>query len=144
MWHISAKVNKLSRSLGTYRSTRIDDKNLLSHHYSLVWAICREEGRSQEQLTAVLCLNKSTVARSLASLEEKGYVKRVPSEEDRRVLLVYPTDKMRALYPKVRQVTEEWNERVSEGISEEELTVCESVLKRMQEKAAALLREEKA
>ena len=142
MWHISGKVNKLSRSLGAYRGARIDDKNLLPHHYSLVWAICREEGRSQEQLTAVLCLNKSTVARSLASLEEKGYVRRLPSEEDRRVLLVYPTEKMRALYPKIREVTGEWNAKVTEGISEEELAVCESVLQRMQEKAETLLRGE--
>ena len=142
MWHISGKVNKLSRSLGAYRGARIDDKNLLSHHYSLAWAICRKEGRSQEQLTAVLCLNKSTVARSLASLEEKGYVRRLPSEEDRRVLLVYPTEKMRALYPKIREVTGEWNAKVTEGISEEELAVCESVLQRMQEKAETLLRGE--
>lgn len=142
MWHISGKVNKLSRSLGAYRNARIDDKNLLPHHYSLVLAICREEGRSQEQLTEVLCLNKSTVARALASLEEKGYVRRAPSDTDRRVLLVYPTEKTRALYPIVRQVTEEWNAKVAEGISEEELAVCESVLKRMQQKAMALLRKE--
>ena len=141
MWHFSAKVNKLSRSLGMYRATRIDDKNLLSHHHSLIWAICREEGRSQEQLSEVLCLNKSTVARSLAALEEKGYVCRIPDKEDRRVLLVYPTEKMRVLYPKVRQVTGEWNAAVTEGISEEELAVCESVLARMAEKAAVLLKE---
>ena len=143
MWHFSAKVNKLSRSLGMYRAARIDDKNLLSHHYSLIWAICREEGRSQERLTEILCLNKSTVARSLAALEEKGYVNRIPSAEDKRVLLVYPTEKMRALYPEIRRVTEEWNAKVSEGISDEELALCESVLKRMQERAMALLREGK-
>ena len=142
MWHFGGKVNKLSRSLGAYRSIRMEEKDLLPHHYSLVWAICREEGRSQEQLSEVLCLNKSTVARSLAALEEKGYVSRIPAKEDKRVLLVYPTEKMRVLYPKVRQVTGDWNAAVTEEISEEELAVCESVLSRMAEKAAALLKED--
>jgi DNA-binding MarR family transcriptional regulator len=143
MWHFGAKVNKLSRSMGAYRTSRLDEKDLLPHHHSLVLAVCREEGRSQERLAEKLCLNKSTIARSLALLEEKGYVRRIPSQEDRRVLLVYPTEKMCALYPKIRQVTDEWNAKVTEGISEEELAVCASVLKRMQEKAVCLLREEK-
>ena len=114
----------------------------MPHHHSLVFAICREEGRSQDTLAQVLCLNKSTVARSLAALEDKGLVERCPAAEDKRVLLVYPTEKMKALLPRVRTVAKEWNEAVTEGISEEELAVCESVLTRMTEKAKALLESE--
>ena len=114
----------------------------MPHHHSLVFAICREEGRSQDALAQVLCLNKSTVARSLAALEDKGLVERRPAAEDKRVLLVYPTEKMKALLPRVRAVAKEWNEAVTEGISEEELAVCESVLTRMTEKAKALLESE--
>ncbi len=142
MWHFVGKVNKLSRCISAYRAKKISEEELLSHHHSFVFAICKEEGRSQDMLAQVLCLNKSTVARSLSVLEEKGYVTRSPSLEDKRVLLVYPTDKMRQMLPRVRAVAHEWNEAVTEGISEEELAVCQSVLARMAEKALALLTEE--
>ncbi len=141
MWHFVGKLNKLSRSIGAYRARRIGEEELLPHHHSLVFAICREEGGSQDALAQMLMLNKSTVARSLATLEEKGLVERRPSPDDKRVLLVYPTEKMKELLPRVREVARDWNAAVTDGISEEELTVCESVLTRMIEKAKALLEE---
>lgn len=139
MWHFVGKFNKLSRCIAAYRARRVPETELLPHHHSLVFAICKEEGRSQEALAQMLFLNKSTVARSLAALEEKGLVERRPSTEDKRVLLVYPTEKMKAVLPDVRQVAREWNAAVTEGISDEELAVCESVLARMTERAKTLL-----
>ena len=75
-----------------------------------------------------LCLNKSTVARALNHLEDKGYVPRTPSESDRRVLLVEPTEKMQAAYPEVRQITRDWNEQLAEGINADELALFFDIL----------------
>jgi len=90
---------------------------------------------SQDAISKYLCLNKSTVARAISYLEERGFVTRETDKEDKRILRVYPTDKMLAVLPEVRRVGAEWNRLISEGISEEELLVFNSVLERIEARA---------
>ena len=63
-------LNNISRSQAIYRHNRISANDLQTGHYAFVLAICREPGRSQEELARELCINKSTVARNLNYLED--------------------------------------------------------------------------
>lgn len=132
-------LNNISRSQAIYRHARISEKDLQSGHYAFVLAICRAPGRSQEELARELCLNKSTVARTLNVLEEKGYVLRTPLPHDKRLWSVEPTEKMLAVLPKVRRVSEEWMALLSEGIPEEELAVFDAVLLKMEQRAGEII-----
>ena len=132
-------LNNISRSQAVYRHNRIAAADLQSGHYAFVLAICREPGRSQEELARELCVNKSTVARNLTYLEEQGYLSRKPLPHDKRQLAVYPTDKMRAVLPSVQAASAEWMALLSDGIPQEELDVFDTVLRRMQEKARAII-----
>ena len=135
-------LNNISRSQAIYRSSRISADDLQTGHYAFVLAVCREPGRSQEELARELCINKSTVARNLNYLEEKGYISRNPLPNDKRQFSVYPTDKMLAVLPEIRQASVEWMTLLSEGIPEEELAVFDSVLDRMQAKARQIIEEQ--
>ena len=65
-------LNNISRSQAIYRHGRISAPDLQAGHYAFILVICREPGRSQEEIARELCLNKSTVARNVNYLEEKG------------------------------------------------------------------------
>lgn len=132
-------LNNISRSQAVFRHSRISAKDLQSSHYAFALAICRNPGRSQEELAEELCINKSTVARNLTALEEKGYIKRTALPNDKRQFSVHPTDKMLAVIPEIKQVSAEWMTLLSEGISEEELAVFDSVLLRMQSRAREII-----
>jgi DNA-binding MarR family transcriptional regulator len=132
-------LNNISRSQAIYRHEQISAADLHSSHYAFVLAICRNEGRSQEELAKELCLNKSTVARALNSLEEKGYITRTPLPQDKRQFSVYPTKKMIDVLPEVKKASEEWMLLLSDGIAPEELEVFNSVLERMQERARKII-----
>ena len=132
-------LNNISRSQAIYRHERISAEDLQSSHYAFVLAICREAGRSQEELARELCLNKSTVARTLNSLEEKGYIKRSPLPTDKRQFSVYPTEKMLSVLPEVKKASLEWMTLLSEGIPQEELEIFDSVLERMQARAREII-----
>ena len=132
-------LNNISRSQAIYRYSRISAEDLQSGHYAFALAICRAPGRSQEELARELCINKSTVARNLNCLEEKGYIKREPIPSDRRQFAVYPTDKMLSVLPEIKRASEEWMELLSEGIGENELRIFNSVLERMQEQARKII-----
>ena len=132
-------LNNISRSQAIYRHSRISADDLQAGHYAFVLAICRAPGRSQEELARELCINKSTVARNLNGLEEKGYLVREPLPNDRRQLAVYPTQKMLAVLPEIKRVSGEWMELLSADIPAEELAIFDSVLARMQERARAIV-----
>jgi DNA-binding MarR family transcriptional regulator len=132
-------LNNISRSQAIYRHSRISAEDLSSGHYAFALAICREPGRSQEELARELCINKSTVARNLNCLEEKGYIQRAPLPNDKRQFSVYPTEKMLAVLPEIRQASLEWTALLSEGIPQEQLEIFHSVLERMQTRAREIV-----
>ena len=132
-------LNNISRSQSIYRHNKIKAEDLQSSHYAYVLAICRDQGRSQEEIAQDLCVNKSTVARNLNYLEEKGYILRKSLPSDKRQFSVYPTEKMLNVLPEIKAVSTEWMTLLSEGIPEGELDIFNSVLLRMQTKAREII-----
>lgn len=132
-------LNNISRSQAIYRSSKISADDLQSCHYAYVLAVSRAPGRSQEDIARELCVNKSTAARNINYLEERGYVIRQPLPNDKRQFSVCPTDKMLSVIPEIRSASNEWMTLLSEGIPEEELEIFDSVLCRMQEKAREII-----
>ena len=135
-------LNNISRSQAIYRHNKLSTTDLQTGHYAFVLAICREPGRSQEELAQELCLNKSTVARNLVTLEEKGYIIREPLPQDKRQFSVYPTEKMLAVLPALKSVSHEWMTLLSDGIPQEELAVFDAVLERMQARAREIIKKQ--
>lgn len=133
MIKIMKTLNNISRAQSVFRAEKL--KGVCPSHHSFILAICKNAGKPQEELAKELCLNKSTVARVLTQLEEKGLVKRVANEEDKRQFLVYPSEEMLSLVPTVREISKEFNSLILDGISEEELTVFYSVLSKIEETA---------
>ncbi len=137
-------LNNISRSQAVYRHNKISAKDLQSGHYAFALAICREPGRSQEELAQELCVNKSTVARNLNYLEENGYILRKPLVNDKRQFSVFPTKKMLKVLPEMKAASLEWMTLLSEGIPKAELDIFDSVLSRMQERAREIIKEQEA
>lgn len=131
---IMKDMNIISRCQLSYRSEMLKG-DICGCHHPFILAICHKPGMTQEEISRELCLNKSTVARALTQLEGKGYVKRESNPEDKRSTLVFPTDKMISVLDKVVNITREWNEQISEDISEYELEIFASVLSKMSKKA---------
>jgi len=132
-------LNNISRSQAVYRHARISADDLMGGHYAFVLAICRHPGRSQEELARELCLNKSTVARNINYLEEKGYVSRASLPNDKRQFSVHPTEKMLSVLPEIREASADWMTLLSEGVAQEELDIFNSVLEHMESKAREII-----
>lgn len=135
---IMRKMNIISRCEGIYRTSHLSEEFPAIYH-SYILGICRNPGMSQEMLARYLCINKSNVTRHLAFLEKEGYIERKVSREDKRQMLVFPTQKMLDIRSGVLAVTREWNERIAEGISEEELEVFHRVLQKMTDRSVDII-----
>ena len=128
-------VNILSRCQALYRADRLRDEALCSWHYNYVMPIRFHPGMSQEQLARHVCVDKCNVTRHLSKLEEKGYVERRSSETDKRVTLVYPTERLEDMLPKVRQINQEWSDYILDGLSPEEIEQLETTLLKIARRA---------
>ncbi len=135
---VMRRMNNIARCQAIYRGDAMEG-DLSACDHSFVLAICRHPGSTQEQLAAMLCLNKSTVARRLGQLEEKGYLERRTDPRDRRAMLVYPTEKMMEVHPRVVEIAREWNRRLTEGIDESDMERFWELLSQMEARAKALV-----
>ena len=132
-------LNNISRSQAIYRHEKISADDLQSGHYAFALTICREPGRSQEEIARELCVNKSTVARNLNYLEEHGYISRTSLASDKRQFSVFPTENMLNILPEIKKASLEWMSLLSEGIPQAELDIFNSVLLRMQTRAREII-----
>ena len=135
MARIMRNVGEIWRCANLYRTEEYEALGIGSYQDSYIVDICAHPGVTQEQLSKIMYVHKSNVARQVSSLEEKGFVERRPDPADRRNLLVYPTQKAVAVLDKIRAVHAQWRERLLEGFSEEERAAIGVYLERLAENA---------
>ena len=135
-------VHQLSRCFILYRDKQLCSEGITGYQQSYLIKICDNPGIPQEQLSKILYVNKSSVTRQLAMLEKAGFITRSPHEEDKRQLLVFPTQKAIDLYPTLRQVIRQWNAALLENIPEEQQEVLSAFLHQLLDRAVTLVQEE--
>jgi DNA-binding MarR family transcriptional regulator len=129
-------INIVSRCAAIWRADKLEGTELGDQHHSYILVVCRHPGISQDTIARRLFLNKSNVTRSLAYLEEHGFVTRERDREDRRQTLVYPTEKAFEVLPRVREIIKGWNSYITEDFTEEELEMYFAMTRRIAERAA--------
>lgn len=134
MSQFSSNFNAVDRYLRRYRREYMAPLGLKGIHARLFMAICRTPGCSQDQLAKRMWFDKSTIARQMELLESKGFVTRQPSERDKRVLCVYPTEKLLQFQPGLRDAMEQWEAVLLQDLSEEEKAQLNSLLARVRER----------
>lgn len=134
MSQFSSNFNAVDRYLRRYRREYMAPLGLKGIHARLFMAICRTPGCSQDQLAKRMWFDKSTIARQMELLEKKGFITRQPSEKDKRVLCVYPTEAMLQLQPGLKAAMEQWEDDLLQDLSEEEKKQLNALLARVRER----------
>lgn len=129
------QINIISRCATMYRDRALSDTGLAGCHTPYILALYRIPGCTQEELARDLNVNKSSVARQLAVLEERGFILREPSPGDRRSQLVYPTQRALDLQPRILQVLYEWNAYLTGELTPEEQEVLSGLICRVADRA---------
>lgn len=133
---ISRYINVLSRASGMFRGANMKNQELRPYLQNYILVLTRCPGLSQEQLARRLCVDKSSVTRALAALEKIGYVTREKDKDDKRITLVYPTEKAIQSREEIRNAYREWNSYINEGFSDEERAEFIRLLEKAAKRAA--------
>ena len=141
MTQIMKDITEITRCSVQYRTDAFAPFGLKACHGSYLQEICANPGISQDRLARLICINKSNVARQVAVLEEDGFVRRVPSEADKRVMELYPTEKTLELLPEINRIMTSWQQRLTQDLTEEEQNLLQSILLKMKDRASAYMEE---
>jgi len=128
----------LNRYHHAFIRKRLGGRSLEPRMMAVLHHIERGDAPSQEELSAHMGLDKTTVAHAVKSLVEKGYVQRSRDDADRRVYRLSLTPDGQALHRSLGEVFDEWGEGLFEGFSAAELTRLERVFERLAANAEKL------
>lgn len=110
---------------------QIEEKALITEEYRditnndmhIIEAIGIEEPKNMSSAAKLLSITVGTLTIAINNLVKKGYVARVRSEEDRRVVLLSLTAKGRKAYDHHRQFHEDMIAATINGLTEDETKV---------------------
>ena len=128
-------LNRLWRYAKEYGHTRIRNAGVSDTEYQICAFLHFHYDMSQDAVASALCLDKTTVAKALLSLEIKGYIRREQNPENRRKNVLSITDEGRATITDVIDVYDVWTDEVCSCLSMEEQKAFNDYLGRMVEKA---------
>ncbi|AGK96355.1 MarR family winged helix-turn-helix transcriptional regulator [Clostridium pasteurianum] len=77
------------------------------------------EGINQEKLSSMLLIDKAATARSIKSLEKKGFLMRKISKEDKRAKKLYLTGKGKDCKEQIFSSLRKWIDFLTEGMDKE-------------------------
>jgi len=100
--------------------------------------LARQDGMTQIQLAAVLDIGKAALGSLIDRLEVGGWVKRHADPSDRRAWRIFLTPKSRRLLREMRRIDREFNDRMLQGISEQERDEMVRLLSQIKHAIAAM------
>ena len=114
------RINVIARCARLYRNDRLQKYGIHGTMDSIILNVCRNPGISQEALVKAVYIDKSNMTRKLSRLEKEGFITRENSTEDKRVQLVYPTEKAKEIHGEIHDILSDWNKYITEGLTEEQ------------------------
>lgn len=96
--------------------------------WSVLYHLWKQDGISQQELCNATFRDKPSITRLVDNLEKLNLVKRVASEHDRRINLIYMTKQAQKLQEETMQLAEETLNEALEMVPPEKIDVCKEVL----------------
>lgn len=97
MEHPARQITKIAREAGHLVLLAARDQGVGTAEIDCIHAVRHHPGITQAELAAALNTDKPAITRRTASLERKGYLRRVPNPRDGRSQLLYATEQAQGL-----------------------------------------------
>lgn len=106
-------------------------KDISNNDMHIIEAIGKEEPKNMSTIAKSLSVTVGTLTIAINNLVKKGYVNRVRSEEDRRVVLISLSEKGVKAYDHHKRFHEEMVEATLEGLNDSETEVLVRALQNL-------------
>ena len=105
--------------------------NLTIEQWSVLYHLWKEDGKSQQELCNATFRDKPSITRLVDNLEKLQLVKRVASENDRRINKIYLTKQALKLQEQTMAFAEETLNDALAGVPADQINLCKEVLQKV-------------
>ena len=102
--------------------------NITIEQWSVLYHLWKQEGISQQELCNATFRDKPSITRLVDNLEKLNLVKRVASENDRRINLIYLTKQAQKLQEETMALADETLNEALVTVPPDRIDVCKEVL----------------
>jgi len=113
-------LNDVSRLMRTTFDRRAKSIGLTRSQWWVLTHLYRRDGLVQAELAEILEIERPTLGRLLDRLEAKGWLRREPDPNDRRVKRVYLTDEVKPAMKSLRRIAGGLRQQALDGLNENE------------------------
>lgn len=131
MNEILREVGKIYRCLNSLGNIEFKKFDLAKGQFSYLVRICENPGIIQERIAELLYVDRTTTARGIQKLEKSGFISRRNDPENKKVLLLYPTEKGMKLYEILHDEEIYSNQTALHNISTDEQKTLLELLEKM-------------
>lgn len=122
------KTSLLSKAGFNQRIKRFD---ISPEQWSLILRVVERNGLTQKELSDSTYKDQANITRSIDRLEKKGLLRRVSNDSDRRSINLYPTPEAVALVDAIIPISQQFNQRLCKGFSQDEIETLLRLLKKV-------------
>ena len=127
------EIGIIARALDSIANIEFRDIELARGQYLYLVRIAENPGIIQEELSELLKVDRSTVARSVKKLEAKGLVQQKVAKDNKKNKEWFVTEKGETLYPFILSENDYSEETSLQGFSQAEVKALEKMLVRVRE-----------
>lgn len=113
-------IHDAARLMRRRFEARGSEHGLSAAQWRLLVRLVKEQGVAQARLAELLEIEPISVSRLLDRMEEGGWIERRQDAADRRVRIIFPTDKSKAAFAQIKSVAGDVYEEAMAGLSQEE------------------------
>lgn len=128
-------INLLSRYAKEYGHSEIREAGITDTEHKICTFIHFHSDVYQDMVANALMLDKTTVAKALVSLEERGLIQRIRNPDNRRKNILTITDTGKETIIDIVGIYDEWLEKVESCLSSQEKEQFHGYCLRLLEKA---------
>ncbi len=131
MKEILREIGSIYRCLDSISNIEFKQFDLAKGQYPYLVRICENPGIIQERVAEMLKIDRATASRAIQKLEQSEFILKKNDSKNKKVLLLFPTEKGMELY-EVLQEEEAFSNKIAlQNISDEEQKSLAALLEKL-------------
>ena len=119
----------ISKHTNVYIDQALSEFGLFSCHRTFIKIITNNPGITRDKIKNMVHIHPSNTTRIIDFLEEKEYIIKKISKEDRRICELYPLPKLKEVYDVLVKAESEWIDIITKDLKKEDLEKYQAFLK---------------
>ncbi|MDU4934508.1 MAG: MarR family transcriptional regulator [Peptostreptococcaceae bacterium] len=129
--YIAKYISQIHRKSRVFMNREVSKYDIKSGQLMFLLDLYMQDGKSQEEISKKLEIDKGATTRTLKNLEEQGLITRVKDNHDKRTNRIYLTEKSKDVKEDVFNLIDQLRNEVSKSLTDEEEEILIDLLEKI-------------